>query len=98
MANHPYAPTDTLRVNGDTNTGSFSKALRMTIVENGGRAVVRAMGPHAVNQMCKGLINAQRDLAAQGKQLQYTFGYDTRLEGGNEITAIQAVCTIKDLV
>lgn len=92
-----------LKVRGDTDTGSFAKSLRLTIDENAGRATVRAMGAQAVNQMCKGLINAQRDLAAQGKKLSYVFAYVTFAEedarSGEliELTAIQATCTVADL-
>lgn len=93
-----YAPP-LLKVKGDTDVGSLSKSLRMTLAESGvdARVVVRAMGAPAVNQMCKGIIVAQKDLAAQGKCLHYRFGFHTAVEGGNDITAVEAVCRVTDL-
>lgn len=95
MSNSAYAP-EPLKVRGDTDTGSFSKSLRLSLEEHG-RITVRAMGPHAANQMLKGLIVATKDLAAQGKLLMYRHAFHTSMEAGNEITAIQTVCTLADL-
>lgn len=84
-----------LKVRADTNPGSLAKSIVMTLGERpSGVLKVRAMGPAPVNQMVKGLIIAQSQLAAQAKSLSYVFGFDTGREGSDDITVIQAVVTL----
>jgi len=84
-----------LKVGRDTNPGSLAKSIVMTLQErSSGTLRVRAMGPEPVNQMVKGLIIAQSQLAAQAKGMSYVFGFDTKREGTEDITVIQAVVTL----
>jgi stage V sporulation protein SpoVS len=80
--------TVTLRVNGQTDPGALAKSIVMTAQEQGGTVKVRAMGPHAVNQMTKAHIIARQYLVAQGMDLEYLDAFDTHTEGGDEVTVI----------
>lgn len=83
---HPDGP---LRVSGRTDPAKLAKSIAMTVQEREDGAVrIRAMGPHAINQMVKALIIATSQLVAQGKNLTYRHGFESKTEDGEDITLI----------
>lgn len=97
----PLAPAQALKVRGDTNIGSLAKSITLTLLERqaaGQRpeVLIRAMGPHAVNQMVKGLIEARKQLVSQAKDLTYQHGWDSHVEGEDAINVIQTVVRLAE--
>lgn len=83
---HPDGP---LRVGGRTDPAKLAKSVAMTVQEReDGIVRIRAMGPHAINQTVKALIIASSQLIAQGKNLAYRHGFESKSEDGEEITLI----------
>lgn len=78
-----------LKVSGRTDPGKLAKSIVMTVQEReDGMVQIRSMGPHALNQAIKGLIIATSQLVAQGKNLAYRHGFETKQENGEDITLI----------
>lgn len=78
-----------LKVSGQTDPGKLAKSIAMTVQERpDGMVKIRSMGPHALNQTVKGLIIATAQLVAQGKNLTYRHGFETKTENGEAITLI----------
>lgn len=81
--------TPTLKVRGDTDSGKLAKSIAMTLKESAnGKVIVRAMGPFAVNQTVKGVIDAKKLLAAEASGLSIDVGWDTKDEEGDNLSLI----------
>ncbi|NHM28093.1 stage V sporulation protein S [Desulfofundulus sp. TPOSR] len=78
-----------LKVSSKTDTRKLGKALYRALKENGGEAVLQAVGAGAVNQAVKGVAVARGLAAPEGADLKAVPGL-TRIEmDGTEKTAVQ---------
>lgn len=77
-----------LKVKGDTNPNKLGGALVKYLKEGHKVVQVTGMGPHAVNQMVKGIIVGRTYLSAEAMDLEAVPGFLTRKEDGREVTLI----------
>jgi len=78
-----------LRVSAKTDVKKLGTALYHMLRENGGEAVLQAVGAGAVNQAVKGVAVARGLAAPEGADLKVVPGLTRVTVGGAEKTAVQ---------
>ena len=87
----PVAPDadSSLRVSATTDPGKLAKSISMTVQERASKTVlVRAMGPHSVNQAVKGLIIARQMLAANNLDIDIVPAFESTSEASGSVTVV----------